>query len=64
LTQPCKTIGQSDKGEMPPRSREEAGHITELRNINIQEPPAELFQPMEGYRKVDNLMAVMGMGAP
>jgi hypothetical protein len=49
---------------MPPRSREEADHITELRNINIQEPPAELFQPMEGYRKVDNLMAVMEMGAP
>jgi hypothetical protein len=64
LTQPCKTIGPSDKFEMPLRSREKEGHITELRNINIKEPPAGLFQPMEGYRKVDNPMAIMGMDAP
>lgn len=54
-------IWQSDKFEMPLRVQGEEGNISELRNISTRKPSADLFKPLSGYTKVDNMMAVMGI---
>ena len=54
-------IWQSDKFEMPLKVQGEDGNVSELRNISTKKPSADLFKPLSGYTKVDNMMAVMGM---
>ncbi len=54
-------VWESDKFEMPLRTMDEDGDIQEMRNINTDKPSKKLFQPISGYKKVDNMMAVMGM---
>jgi len=54
-------IWQSDRFEMPLRTRSEEGYVSELRNIKTKKPAADLFKPLTGYAKVDNMMAVLGM---
>ncbi len=54
-------IWQSDKFEMPLKIQGEKGNVSELRNISTKKPSANLFRPLSGYTKVDNMMAVMGM---
>lgn len=54
-------IWQSDRFEMPLRTRTEEGYVSELRNIKTKKPAADLFKPLTGYAKVDRMMAVLGM---
>ena len=54
-------VWESDKFEMPLRTMDEDGAIEEMRNIDTGKPSKKLFQPMAGYKKVDNMMALMGM---
>lgn len=35
---------------------------TMLWNISTKKPADSLFKPLTGYKKVDNMMTVMGMG--
>jgi len=55
------TIWESDQFEMPLRTMVEDGGIMEMRDIDTDKPSKKLFRPMPGYKKVDNLMAAMGM---
>ena len=52
----------SDQFDMPLRTQSDDGGISELRNIDIGEPPADVFEPPEGYRKVTNMMEFMAVG--
>lgn len=62
MTQKHKSIvWQSDRFEMPLRTQDEEGEITELRNIKTGKQSKKLFKPLKGYKKVNNIMAVMGM---
>ena len=54
-------LWQSDKFEFPLRIRQEDGQIMEFRNIDTDEPAKKLFRRPTGYKRVDNMMAVMGM---
>ncbi len=56
-----QTIWQSDRFEMPLRTLTEEGYVTELRNIVVRKPAANLFEPLSGYTRVNSMMAVMGM---
>ncbi len=37
------------------------GAVTELRNLKKGAPPAKYFQTPDGYQRVSNMMAVIGM---
>jgi len=52
---------QNDKFEFPLRIQQEAGYMTEFRNIDKGKASKKLFQRPVGYKKVTNMMAVMGM---
>ncbi|WP_321493664.1 DUF4412 domain-containing protein [uncultured Desulfobacter sp.] len=54
-------VWESDKFDMPLRTMDEDGAIEEMRNIKTGKPSKKLFRPMPGYKKVDSMMAVMGM---
>ncbi len=54
-------LWQSDKIDFPLRIKSENGGMSELRNIDTDEPSKKLFEPLPGYKEVGNLMAVMGM---
>lgn len=54
-------VWESDKFEFPLRTRDEDGAVQEMRHIKIGKPSKKLFKPLSGYKKVDNMMAVMGM---
>ncbi|WP_291323001.1 DUF4412 domain-containing protein [Desulfonatronospira sp.] len=54
-------VWQSERFEMPLRVQDEEGNITEMQNINTSKPAAGLFRPIQGYTRVDNMMAVLGM---
>ena len=55
------TVWESDRFDMPLRTKDEEGNITEIRNIDKGEPPAKVFDLPKGYKKVDNMMLAMGM---
>ena len=52
---------QNDKFEFPLRIQMEQGQIMEFRNIDKGKPSKKLFRRLTGYKKVDNMMAVMGL---
>jgi len=54
-------VWQSDKFEFPLRIQMEGGQIMEFRNIDKGKPAKKLFRRPVGYKKVNNMMAVMGM---
>ena len=54
-------VWESDEFEFPLRTQDEDGFIQEMRNIDTGKPSQKLFGPLTGYKKVDNMMAVMGM---
>ena len=54
-------IWQSDQIDFPLRIKSEEGNMMELRNIDTDEPSKKMFTPLSGYKKVDHMMAVMGM---
>jgi hypothetical protein len=56
-----ETIWQSDQFEMPLRIQDEEGVIMEYRNIDTKKPSSKLFELPAGYKKVGNIMEVMGM---
>lgn len=56
-----KILWQSDKFEFPLRTQQENGQIMELRNIDTGKPSKKLFRRPTGYKRVNNMMAVMGM---
>jgi len=49
-------IWVSDKFDMPLRTQNSDGSMTELRNIKEGKPAEELFETPKGYRKVANMM--------
>jgi hypothetical protein len=57
-----QTIWRSDRFKMPLKVQGEEGNITEYLNISTKKPSNSLFKPLSGYKKVDNMMTVMGMG--
>lgn len=54
-------VWESDKFEMPLRTMDGDGVIQEMRNIKTGKPSKKYFRPLSGYKKVDNMMAVLGM---
>ncbi len=54
-------LWQSDKFEFPLRIQMEEGQIMEFRNIDTGKPSKKLFRRPTGYKKVNNMMAVMGI---
>ena len=54
-------LWQSDKFEFPLRVQMEDSRMMEFRNINTGKPSKKFFRRPTGYKKVNNMMAVMGM---
>ena len=54
-------LWQSDKFEFPLRIQMEDGQTMEFRNIDKGTPSKKFFRRPTGYKKVNNIMAVMGM---
>jgi hypothetical protein len=54
-------IWVSDMLDMPVRTQTEDGSITELRNLEKGVPAAKYFEIPKDYKKVPNMMAVMGL---
>jgi Domain of unknown function (DUF4412) len=54
-------LWQNDRFEFPLRVQDEEGMVIEFRNIDTDKPSAKLFQPLPGYKKVDNMMLALGM---
>ncbi len=55
------TVWENDRFEAPLRTMTDGGAINELRNIKEGKPPAKLLRLLPGYKKVGNMMAVMGV---
>lgn len=55
-------IWVADGIDFPIRSEGEDGTVTELKNLSKKSPASKFFQPIEGYKQVNNMMAVMGFG--
>ena len=55
------TVWESDRFESPLRTMMDNGTINELRNIKEGKPLAKLLRLLPGYKKVGNMMAVLGM---
>jgi hypothetical protein len=55
-------IWQADGIDFPIRAEGEEGTVTELKNVSKKTPASKLFQPIEGYTRVNNMMEVMGFG--
>jgi hypothetical protein len=56
-----QTVWVTDILDMPVRTQTEDGSITELRNLEKGMPAAKNFEIPKDYKKVSNMMAVMGM---
>jgi hypothetical protein len=56
-----QTVWVTDMLDMPVRTQTEDGSATELRNIEKGMPAAKYFEIPKDYKKVSNMMAVMGM---
>ena len=56
-----QTIWQCDRFDFPLRVQEEDGQIMEFRNIRTGKPAKKLFQRPTGYKRVNSMMAAMGM---
>ena len=62
-------IWESDRFQMPLKTKGSTGHGMEIRNIKKGAPDKKYFKLPKGYKEVDNIMAAMGMdfgrmGAP
>ncbi|HDR50427.1 MAG TPA: DUF4412 domain-containing protein [Mariniphaga anaerophila] len=55
-------IWQADGIDIPIRSEGEEGTVTELKNISKKPPSPKHFQPLKGYKRVNNMMEVMEFG--
>lgn len=55
-------VWQSPKFDLPLRTRGDAGDVTELRNIREEKPAATLFEVPADYKKVADMMELMGGG--
>lgn len=51
----------SDRFDLPLRTKDEDGTVMEMRNIKKGKPAASVFKPLAGYKKVDNMMLLMGV---
>ena len=56
-----QTVWVTDMLDMPVRTQTEDGSITELRNLEKGMPAAKYFEIPKDFKKVPNMMAVMGM---
>ena len=50
------------KMDMPIRTKSQDGSMTELRNIKEGSPAGKYFELPKEYKKVSNMMELMGMG--
>jgi hypothetical protein len=57
-------VWQSPKFDLPLRTRTDSGQVTELRNIREEKPAAALFEVPPDYRKVADMMELLGEGRP
>ena len=53
-------VWQSPKFDLPLRTRGDAGDVTELRNIREEKPAAVLFEVPADFKKVADMMELMG----
>lgn len=62
MTQKSKMIvWESDRFDFPLKQLDEDGGVSGMRNIKTGKPLAKVFKPLEGYTRVDNMMAVLGI---
>ncbi|MCD4720308.1 MAG: DUF4412 domain-containing protein [Desulfobacula sp.] len=54
-------IWESDKFQMPLKTKGSTGHGMEIRNIKKGAPDKKYFKLPKGYKEVGNIMAAMGM---
>lgn len=54
-------VWENDNFDMPLRTMDEDGAVQEMRNIKTGKPSKKIFRPLAGYKRVNNMMAVMGM---
>ncbi|WDP87757.1 MAG: hypothetical protein HUN05_23635 [Desulfobacter sp.] len=54
-------VWENSQFEFPLRTMGQDGEIQEMRQIKEGKPAAKLFRPMPGYKRVNDMMAVMGM---
>lgn len=54
-------IWESDRFQMPLRTKVSEGYVMEIRNIKKGTPDKKYFKMPQGYKKVGNMMTVMGM---
>ncbi len=54
-------VWMSKRLDMPIRTKSQDGSITELRNIKEGTPASKYFEIPKGYKKVANMMELMGM---
>ena len=54
-------VWMSKRLDMPIRTTSPDGYITELRNIKKGSPAGKYFEVPKGYKKVSNMMELMGM---
>ena len=54
-------VWESDQFDFPLRTQDEEGNIQEMRNIKTGKIPKKTFRPMTGYKKVNTMIAAMGM---
>ena len=52
----------SERLDMPLRTKSQEGSMTELRNIKEGSPAGKYFEIPKEYKKVSNMMELMGMG--
>ena len=55
-------IWMSERLDMPIRTKSQDGSMTELRNIKEGSPAGKYFEIPKEYKKVSNMMELMGMG--
>jgi hypothetical protein len=56
------TVWESDRFDMPLKTQDKNGAVTELRNIKLGRQPARLFEVPAGYTKVANMIALFADG--
>lgn len=54
-------LWKSDQFEFPLRTQDANVRIIEFRNIDTNEPSKNFFRRLVGYKRVDSIMAVLGM---
>ena len=63
-TKGSATVWVSDRLEIPVKSADKSGYVTELRNIKPGGQPSSLFEVPKDYTKIDNLFQAVSKSRP